>query len=256
MNRNRRLIAAAVTLAAVTFAAATFGAAPALAQDSGVGGPEARAYLMVGGVGFDLDGINGALAGRGFDEVSGNMVSVGGGGHVVLGRWIVGGEGFGLMPRESDTPAGDWGARVSGGGGLVNLGFTAVRVGGTSIYPLIGVGAGALSLEMSERTSPTFDQVMANPGRGSSLTQVTMLVQPAIGLDHFVPVGTADGFLAGFVVGVRAGYTFAPTTSDWYLDTMRLPGGPKQGMEGAFVRVMIGGGTRMLPRGGDVASSK
>lgn len=251
MNTSMRLVAVAATLTA-----AISGTAPALAQNSGVAGPEARAYVMIGGVGFDLDGLNGALAGRGFDEVSGNMVSVGGGGHAVLGRWILGGEGFGLMPRESHTPTGDWRARVSGGGGVVNLGYTVVRVGGTSVYPLIGVGAGALTLEMAERSTPTFDQVMADPARGSTLTQVTMLVQPAIGIDHFVPVGTADGVLAGFVVGVRAGYTFAPTTSDWYLDTMRLPGGPKQGMEGAFIRVVIGGGTRRLPPDGEVASAR
>lgn len=251
MNTNMRLIAAAATLAIVAF-----GARPALAQNTGFTGPEVRGYLMVGGVGFDLDGLNVALRGRGFEEVSGNMVSIGGGGHVLLGRWIVGGEGFGLMPRESDTQSGDWRARVSGGGGVVNLGYTVIRVGGTSVYPLIGVGAGALSLEMSERSSPTFDQVMANPGRGSSLTQVTMLVQPAIGLDHFVPVGNADGVLAGFVVGIRAGYTFAPTTSDWYLDTMRIPGGPTQGMEGAFLRVVIGGGARSLPRDAGVANAR
>jgi hypothetical protein len=234
----------------VALALAGAGAGAALAQAPGVTGPETRFYLMVGGGAFDLDGLNGALAGGGFDEVSGNTVSVGGGGHVVLGRWIVGGEGFGLMPRESDTSAGDWRARVSGGGGVVNLGYSVLRKGGTSVYPLIGVGAGALTVEMSERSTPTFDQVISNPARGSTVTQVTMLVQPAVGIDHFVPVGTTDGLVAGFVVGVRAGYTFAPMTSDWYLDTMRLPGGPKQGMEGAFVRVTIGGGTRRLPQDG------
>jgi len=238
-----------LTLATLALAVTATAAAAQEPATAGVK-PEVRGYLLIGGVGLDLDGINGSLGAQGFSEIGGETFSMGGGGHVLLGRWLLGAEGFGLFPRESDTPGGEWQARISGGGGLVNVGYTVVRAGGTSVYPMLGIGAGGLTLQMTEQGRPTFDDVMASPGRGSTLTRVAMLVQPAVGLDHLVRVREVDGMLAGVVVGVRAGYTFSPVTSPWYLDTMRLAGSPDQGMEGAFVRVMIGGGTRRLPGDG------
>jgi len=206
--------------------------------------PDAQGYLLAGGMRVDLDGLNAALGARGFEELASDMATVGGGGHVTLGRWVLGGEGVGLVPRESDNAGRTWRARVSGGSGVFNVGYLVVRSGGTSLYPLAGIGAGAVVLQMVERSSPTFDDVIDNPGRESTITQVVMLLQPALALDHFVPVRRVDGVDAGVLVGIRAGYTFTPVTSDFYLDQVRLPGGPEQGMEGPFVRVVIGGGTR------------
>lgn len=240
MNGTYRLVLLTLAGCLVAMPATSHAQAPDWLARS----PELSGYMMIGGAALDLDGLNGALAGRGFGEVSGNTFVMGGGAHVQFGRWLLGGEGFGLFPRDTDTAAGDWRARVSGGGGVVNVGYAILRLGGTTIYPLVGIGVGALTLEMTERTSPTFDEVIANPGRGSTLNQVAMLVQPAVGFDHFIPVAVAGDRRAGVVVGVRVGYTFSPVTSAWYLDTTRLPGGVDQGIEGAFVRVTIGGGTR------------
>lgn len=223
--------------------AMALGAATASAQAPGLR-PDAQGYLLAGGMRVDLDGLNGALAGRAFDEVASDMATMGGGGHITLGRWVLGGEGFGLLPREADNAARTWRARVTGGGGVLNVGYLVVRSGGTSLYPLAGIGVGAVALQMVERSNPTFEDVIANPGRESTMTQVVMLLQPALALDHFITVRNVEGVNAGVLLGIRAGYTFTPATSDFYLDQTRLPGGPDQGLQGPFVRVVIGGGTR------------
>jgi len=206
--------------------------------------PESQGYMLIGGVSLDMDGLNSSLGAQGFGNLEGEMLSIGGGGHVLFGRWLLGAEGFGLFPREAENNAGDWRARVSGGGGVVNVGYAVVRTEQTSIYPMLGLGGGGLTLELNETGTPTFDEVLTDPRRGSTLNRVLMIVQPAVGLDHFIPAGEVDGMLAGALVGLRIGYTFTPFTSDWYLDTARLAGSPDQGMEGAFIRVVIGGGSR------------
>jgi hypothetical protein len=211
--------------------------------------PEARGYFTIGGVDLDLAALNESLARRYFEELDGTMLSLGGGGHVFLGHWLLGFEGFGLVPRAADTAARDWRARLTGGAALLNVGYAVARTGGTSVYPMVGLGGGGWMLELTQRAAPTFDDIIANPARGSSLTQMAMLVQPALGVDHFVAVG-APGLRGGLILGLRAGYTFSPFTSDWFLDTIPLPGGPGQGMEGPFVRFVIGGGTRSVGRGG------
>lgn len=206
--------------------------------------PESQGYMLIGGMSLDMDGLNRSLGAQGFGDLEGETLSIGAGGHVLFGRWVLGAEGFGLFPREAEAAGGDWIARVSGGGGVVNTGYAVLRTRQTSVYPMLGLGAGALTLELSESGTPTFDQVLADPRRGSTLNRVLMIVQPAVGLDHFVPAGEVDGMLAGVLLGVRIGYTFTPLTSDWYLDTARLAGSPEQGMEGAFIRIVIGGGSR------------
>jgi hypothetical protein len=239
MDIHRRL---PVVATALTLLLTAGGAAAQAGGDSLP--PESQGYMLIGGVSLDMDGLNTSLGARGFGELEGEMLSIGGGGHVLFGRWILGAEGFGLLPREAENAAGSWRARVSGGGGVVNAGYAVVRTERTSIYPMLGLGGGALTLELNEIGTPTFDDVLDDPRRGSTLNRVLMIVQPAVGIDHFIPAGEVDGMLAGAVVGVRVGYTFSPFTSDWYLDTARLAGSPDQGMEGAFIRVVIGGGSR------------
>jgi hypothetical protein len=207
--------------------------------------PEVRGYALVGAVSHDLGGINTALAGQEFESLDETVASLGGGIHVLLGRWIVGAEGFGLFPRES-TRAGDaWRARLMGGGGVFNVGYVMVQAGGVTLYPIVGIGGGGLTLQMEDRSFPTFDEVLADPGRSSIMTTMSMIVQPAIGVDHLIPFGReVEGVVPGLLLGIRFGYTFTPLNSDWYRHRSRIPGGPSQGMEGGFVRIMIGGGHR------------
>jgi hypothetical protein len=227
--------------------ALTAGACPqAEAQDVRLPRPFGQAYLLVGGVSLDLSGINASLGGQGYEPIGEETASLGGGAHTLLGRWLLGLEGFGYLPREADRAPGDWRARLSGGGGVFNVGYTVARLGGTSVYPVLGVGGGALTLQMMQRGSPRFDEVLANPGRRSTLHRTALIVQPALGMDHFIPVGAPVGARTGVVVGVRGGYAFTPFTSGWYLHMDRLAASPEQGMEGPFLRVLVGAGHRRI----------
>lgn len=229
----------------IAIALAMMIAAPASAQDARTTvAPRGQGYAMVGGLGLDLGPINGALAAEGYGPLDDRMLAVGGGGHVTLGNWILGGEGFFLVPRSTERPTGSRSARLTGGGGLLNAGYTVVRAGRTAVYPMIGIGGGGIELALDGTPPASFGGVVADPAQDANVERYMLLLRPAVGIDHLVPLGELGGRTGGLLVGVRAGYLFTPAATDWYSSDSTLTGGPDQRLDGWFIRVTIGGGSR------------
>lgn len=232
----------------------TFAAAPPLLAQDGL--PGGRGAFQVGFQGSDLDALNTRLVGAGLPSFDDGFVTLGGFGLGRVGRVLIGGEGHGLLPREEDSADGDLRTRLTGGYGLFNLGYLAHSGRRLDVYPILGIGGGGMSLEIIERSAPTFDDVLADPARSSRLTSGTFLVSAALGAD--LRLGGADrrtrrdrrrhddddddGHRGGLLVGIRAGWLWAPGDTDWELDTLNdVSNGPAAGPEGLYVRVSIGG---------------
>ncbi|HET9948890.1 MAG TPA: hypothetical protein VFQ22_08210 [Longimicrobiales bacterium] len=101
-----------------------------------------------------------------------------------------------------------------------------------------------MSVHIAERAAPVFDDVLANPRRSATLTAGAFLLDLNVSADYLIDMGDDDGDEdgGGLLVGVRAGYTFAPGDTSWRLDAINdVAGGPDLLMRGPYVRVAIGG---------------
>lgn len=195
---------------------------------------------MVGRSVLDLDDLNATLEDAGYANVDDSFISFGGAGYGIVGRVIVGGEGQALAG--DDATSGSYVTSIEAGYGLFDLGYLLVSSGGLNLYPMIGVGAGGMSLRIRERGEPSFDEVLADPRRGSELSNWGLLVSLDLGADYLVVLGEDNEGAGGIALGVRVGYTFAPYTSEWSLEDTEIPEGPDVGITGPHVRLMIGGG--------------
>jgi hypothetical protein len=201
---------------------------------------EGRGYFMVGGSKLNVKPLNNRFRKHDYSSISGNFLTLGGGGYGVFRRFLIGGEGHGYLGSDASSQA--YRTSVMGGAGFFNLGYTMYSENNWLIYPMFGLGFGGVQLEIRERTSPSFDDILNDPRHGSNLFTGGFLMSFSLGADYLMILKEDEKKAGGIVVGIRAGYTFAPMTGDWMLDEQSIGRGPKIGLTGPFVRLSIGGG--------------
>lgn len=204
-------------------------------RQSGGGG-----YFMVGSSVIDIKELNSRLEAKQYSKLSDKFVSFGGGGHAIMGRLIIGGEGHGLIGK--GTATGDYKVSFNAGCGFFDLGYIVYSRRGLSLYPFLGIGGGGMSLKIVDRQTPTFDEALENPRRGTELASGSMLLNLSIGADYLFNLGGEQDAEGGLLLGIRAGYTFAPIKGEWKTDESTVSGGPEVGVEGPYLRLAIGGG--------------
>jgi hypothetical protein len=200
--------------------------------------------FMAGWQRLDVDGLNDRLRTSGFPSFPAGVLSLGGGGWAFKDRFLIGGNGHGLLARERMTSDGTFRANLAGGYGQVDLGYRLYTNERLDVYPIAGFGAGAMTLEIVEQGSATFDEILGNPLTMSRLSSWGFLFDLAAAADVRVTgagedEGTGEAPGGGFSMGIRVGYTFWP--GDWEWD---VPGGPEFAVRGLYVRAMVGGWAR------------
>jgi hypothetical protein len=223
----RTVTAAAVLLVTV--------AAPLAAQRSPTAG---ESMFMIGGSQLDLSELNDRFAGAGYPTVDEQFLQVGfvtsrAREHVRLGFEVAG-----LMRPGGTTANNLWRTRTGAGYAMLNLGLEAFREGGLSVVPKVGIGAGAVAVRITDRQAPTFDEVLAQPGRGVSMSSGSLLLDGSVGLRYRVAGRTAAQ--RRLVLGIRGGYTQSLLHSEWTREHIDAPGGPTAGWGGPHFGVMIG----------------
>jgi len=217
---------------------------------------QGRGAFQIGYQSPDIDGLNTALAASALPTFDDGLITLGGFGFATLGRLIIGGEGHGFLPREEDTADGEFRARLSGGYGLFNLGYMAYSDRNLDLYPIFGVGGGGMRLDLIERSSPIFGEVLDDPGTSSRLETDTWLLSAALGVDWRFGGGDEDrgrrsrrdreddddDDRGGLFIGLRGGWMWAPGDVTWGLDELNdVAGGPSTAPTGFFLRASIGG---------------
>jgi len=204
-------------------------------NDGGMG------YFMFGGSSIDLSDLNRHLTRNGYSEFSERMYAIGGGGHFVVGDFVIGGQGFGIIAR--DVSSGDFNLSLESGYGTFDLGYIIWSPGHFKIFPMIGVGYGGMELKIVERwPSAPFDEVLENPRRNVTLQTGGMVLDFSLATTYTIDFSDDEDSEGGFILGVRAGYTLFPFKSDWKMDEINVPEGPEVGITGPYFHVLIGFG--------------
>lgn len=211
---------------------------------------EGRGYLTLGAAVPEVAALNRRLSSSGHATIADTVPTIGGGGHAVLNRWILGAEGhaFVVPARAAAVGARQIERAVGAASGFVDVGYIVVRRADVEVYPLVGIGGGGMQLKLTDRSPSQFDEVLADPRQSASLTVGGFLMQAAVGIERFVVLrrSEAGGRISegGLTFGLRAGYVFGPLQGDWKLQGATAAGGPDMGITGPYVRVVIGGGGR------------
>lgn len=206
-------------------------------------------YFQVGYMILDVDALNAQLLGSGYPGLDDAFVTLGGGGFGMKGPFLLGGEGHALVGPRETTVDGTTQVGLGGGYGLFRLGYLAYAQEGINVFPMLGLGGGGASLSLVERSAPTFDDVLTDPQRSATLSTGSFLLDASVAvfyrpeLPGMAPEEPDDEDApGGLLLGLQAGYTFAPGDSSWKLDHINtVAGGPEMKMQGFYIRLAIGG---------------
>ncbi|MCK4597488.1 hypothetical protein KAU04_05585 [bacterium] len=190
---------------------------------------------------FDFDDLDRELGERGYAALPDNTFELGGGGYGLVGRVLLGGEGFGFSQKASST---DQKVTIEGGYGFFDLGYVVLRTGNFFAYPCIGIGGGSLTMTIYQKgDEPTFDEILDDPAREVRVSTGGFMLNAALGMDYLVALGGDEmGGQGGILVGLRAGYMFTPSKGDWKMEETSVLGGPELGLDGPYVHLMLGFG--------------
>jgi len=197
--------------------------------------------VLVGLKNLDVGPLNERLGNR-VGALNDNSIAVGGIGWGSVGPGILlGGEGAGFW-QKTDGPT--LKVRLGGAYGFFDVGYMVVRSKGLRLYPMVGIGGGGMSLKLTPAgvPSPTFDEVIDNPGREAEMSVGGLAFNFALGLEYFFTRSyRARRQPRGLHVGIRAGYVLMPGKADWTLEELDVTGGPNVTLDGFYLQAVLGG---------------
>jgi hypothetical protein len=214
--------------------------------------PAQNPEFLRGGGGFigmgvrtiDVADLNSTLRRFDYPTFQQHMLAFGGGGYALRGRVLIGGEGYGLSGQREDRADGTYSTRLTGGFGTLNIGYLAAHSERITVYPLIGAGGAGVQLDIAERGSPTFEQVLEFPGRSSKLATGSFLVTLSIAADFQLTARPRPARrTSGMVGGLRVGYSNSLTSGEWTRHDGLAAAGPDVGLNGFFVTFTFGART-------------
>ncbi len=237
MNRFRRLFILSAVLAGGILAAG--GSAHAGGPGQGLFG--GFGYFSVGLRQFDLSKMNSILQANRYSALPESYLTLGGGGFALARKWILGGEGVGIVERESGSQTAT--GKFMGGYGFFDLGRIVWKSPRAFAALMAGFGGGGLQLKIASKNYPAnFSDALVGPFHSTQLSKGGFLVKLGFMGQFIVHRKRRGRCFNGMVVGVGAGYVLPLYESQWTVEEHKIGSVPESGMAGPYVRISIGGG--------------
>jgi hypothetical protein len=217
---------------------------PAIAQENDSKGKHfgGYGYFLSGYQMMDLSSMNDLLVGKGYPELQNGSVSIGGGGYYLLNNWHIGGEGYGVPGSSAENAS--YKVNHGGGYGFLNVGYLVWKTPGFMLMPVVGVGGGGITVTLREKaaTTPTFEQILDDPGREVQLNNGGFMLNFSV-MAHYLVLGTKQPDVSGgFILGLKAGYILNLDGDNWYLDDQVVSQTPASSVSGPYFTLVLGGG--------------
>lgn len=189
----------------------------------------------------DFSAINDVTQNFGYPALDDANVSIGGGGQFYLNRFVLSGEGAFFGQSSVDSPQNN--LQFGGGYGMFSLGYNVINADNLLLYPAAGVGFVGAGLAVRPRQQGTsFDDAISGEvsTNETNIGAFSEMFRLAVNMDWF-PL-QKDDKAYGLLIGLSAGYNFAPTSTFENPAGTALANSPEFDPSGAFITLRIGGG--------------
>lgn len=195
-------------------------------------------YLILGARNMNLTNLNHYLTGSGHPAVQNSTFTLGLGGHVVHNKTVVGIEI--VRTRENpDTGSGAFNTSARAAHTALNIGRLIFSNKGTMAYPYIGIGAGTLTMRITENNIDSFEDI-TDYQKGSQAKRNNVLVNIGFATDYFYKYREKKKGQNNLFIGIRVGWLVSPFRSKWRVNNIAVDDGPNSGITGPYIRITVG----------------
>ena len=178
---------------------------------------------------------------------------IGGTGHAIINRFVIGGSGFGITGDGVKTDS--LIVNVSGGVGTFDLGYLILNKNKIKIYPLLGIGGSGFGLQISKNRNYSVNQIKNDPGQEINISHGGFIADISINI-NIIPNLNYDekkNSYGGFMTGFKIGYLYSIPSSDWKFSGGNITNGPDFGLSMFYVKLLIGGFGSQKNKNGDIS---
>jgi hypothetical protein len=195
-------------------------------------------HFTFSGQQLNLNNLNGMLNTLGFNSLSNNYLSFGGGGGFVFNNFFIGGEGGSLAT--SNTSNLNSTLSFKAGCGYFNFGYIVHSTKRSVLYPIVGVGGGGYTMNVnSKNVNSNFQDQLNTPNGGATLQGGGLMINSQLCYQYFFVGHEKEGLF----LGLKAGYRYCPTTWKMSVNGSHVNNAPGLNMNGAYVSIILGGGS-------------
>lgn len=198
-----------------------------------------------GGVGFFSIGYGNHPTGKlenflpeGSPGLSVHHLNTGGGGYFMVNDLIIGGSGTGITGETFTTDSFE--ANTIGGTGFFNIGYRVASSNQLNFFPLLGIGAGGLGIEINENKNLKPKDIRENPGRTIKIDQSGFLVDLSLNLEWYPLSGDSKDEVGGLMTGLKVGYVYQPFENDWEYAGGSISNPPDYNFSGFYAQLNLG----------------
>ena len=211
----------------------------ALAQENGIRG--GFGYFFLEGNSIDSGELNSSLKSHGYNRISDNFIGIGAGGHQRRNMFILyDGHAVWYFPRKAHSTVGDidYITSLNGFYGVYNFGYVIYEKNDLTVFPLVGVGFGALKMRIERKSKQSFGEILDNPQGNRIDTQGISIFNFAVATKKLLRIKEGRKSDRYLMFEFRAGYRLCPGKNSWE----NISGGPNISLSGPYILVMFGGG--------------
>ena len=188
-------------------------------------------HMALGFARHNLSSLNARMAAAGLPTAASSTPTIGIGADIRSNRLMLGATYQSLLTR--NRSAAGHRTRSSGSVSLFDAGFAVVKTRRLAVYPLVGIGAAHLSLNIKELGDLSFDDALLGPSREMGLSGTAALMHTGLLVER-----TFDRKKSQMVISLRAGMSKSIGNQRWDSDENRVSDGPV-GLRGSYVRLAL-----------------
>ena len=192
-------------------------------------------YVSLGINRIETGSLNNDLEKNGYPSFSDLFGAWGGGMHAVIRNRLVIGMSYHRQMKKEKSNSG-YKTSFTGSSRSLDIGCIVYSKRSLQVFPFVGVGIQTVNLSILKTGGDTFENILADPGRGVSIRRRGLMVD--VGLQMNI-LNVAEG-RKHYTLGMRAGYRFVPGDDVWKIDNSTISGGPESSITGPYINVNIG----------------
>ncbi|MEY3416148.1 MAG: hypothetical protein RL060_259 [Bacteroidota bacterium] len=166
---------------------------------------------------------------------------IGGTGHAFIENFVIGGSGTALLGDKIKTDSTI--VSISGGIGTFDIGYLLCNKDKLKIYPMIGLGGTGIGVQIIKNNNYTINQIVNDPWKEINIGLGEFVLDVSLNIDlmPLLEYDAKENTYSGFLTGLKFGYAFSPSSSDWMFAGGNISDGPSFGLNMFYFKINLGG---------------